>query len=42
VVFAIEDLGADTLVTMGSDSILFAGVSGDGRNVITADDFLLA
>jgi Ca2+-binding RTX toxin-like protein len=37
----IEDLGNDTLVTIGEDSILLKGVNGVGNNVITQNDFLL-
>lgn len=45
-IFAIEvdiiDLGSDTLVQIGTNSILLAGVSGAGANTITQDDFVLA
>jgi Ca2+-binding RTX toxin-like protein len=36
---AITDLGNDTLVTIGTDTITLLGVSGDGLNVITQADF---
>jgi Ca2+-binding RTX toxin-like protein len=40
---AIQDLGADTLVTIdGTDTILFVGVNGVAANAIGQDDFLLA
>jgi Ca2+-binding RTX toxin-like protein len=39
---AISIVGADTLVTLGVDSILLVGVSGVGDNVVTSADFLLA
>ena len=35
----ITDLGADTLVTIGADTILLQGVNGVGANVITQQDF---
>jgi Ca2+-binding RTX toxin-like protein len=38
----IEDLGADTLITIGADSILLQGVNGVGASVITQQDFILA
>jgi Ca2+-binding RTX toxin-like protein len=38
----IEDLGADTLVTIGTDTILLQNVNGVGTNAITQQDFLLA
>jgi len=37
----IEDLGRDTLVTIGNSSVLLEGVKGAGANVITQDYFLL-
>ena len=37
----IEDLGNDTLVTIGNSSVLLEGVKGAGANAITQDDFLL-
>jgi hypothetical protein len=37
----ITDLGSDTLVTIGADSILLLGVSGVGANTITQQDFIL-
>ena len=37
----IADLGVDTLVTIGADSFLLLGVTGDGTNVITQADFIL-
>jgi Ca2+-binding RTX toxin-like protein len=37
----IQDMGNDTLVTIGSDTILLRGVNGAGRNAITQDDFIL-
>lgn len=37
----IADLGADTLVTIGDDTILLNGVNGVGANIITIQDFLL-
>ncbi|MEZ6024231.1 MAG: calcium-binding protein [Hyphomonadaceae bacterium] len=40
---AITDLGADTQVVIdGSILITLTGVSGDGANVLTQDDFILA
>jgi hypothetical protein len=38
----INDLGSDTLVQIGSASILLVGVTGQGQNVITQQDFILA
>lgn len=38
----ITDLGADTLVEIGTGSILLLGVNGVGANAITQHDFLLA
>ena len=38
----IADLGNDTLVTIGGDSILLVGVNGIGQNSITQSDFILA
>jgi Ca2+-binding RTX toxin-like protein len=38
----ITDLGADTQVTIGTDSILLLGVNGTAPNIITVQDFLLA
>jgi hypothetical protein len=35
----ITDLGNDTSVTIGADTILLIGVNGNGTNVITIDDF---
>jgi hypothetical protein len=37
----VTDLGADTLVSIGANSILLVGVSGVGANAITQSDFLL-
>ena len=37
----ITDLGRDTLVTIGDDSILLEDVNGSGNNTITQSDFLL-
>ncbi len=37
----IEDLGNDTLVTIGDNSILLQGVDGKNNNTITQADFLL-
>ncbi|HEX5999233.1 MAG TPA: cadherin domain-containing protein, partial [Hyphomicrobiaceae bacterium] len=37
----IEDLGSDTLVTIGTDTVLLQGVDGTGTNIITQEDFLL-
>ncbi|HEX5957219.1 MAG TPA: hypothetical protein VFY92_01000, partial [Hyphomicrobiaceae bacterium] len=37
----IEALGSDTLVTIGTDTILLQGVDGTGTNIITQEDFLL-
>ncbi|MGH6625077.1 MAG: hypothetical protein ACRECD_00780, partial [Burkholderiaceae bacterium] len=37
---AITDLGADTLVTIGTDSFLLAGVA--DATTVTASDFMLA
>jgi hypothetical protein len=37
----ITDLGADTLVAIGADTILLQGVNGVGANVITQQDFHL-
>ena len=37
----ITDLGADMLVTIGTNSIMLAGVNGVGANAITIDDFRL-
>ena len=37
----IADLGNDTLVTIGTDSILLLGVNGVGANAITQLDFIL-
>jgi Ca2+-binding RTX toxin-like protein len=39
---AITDAGADTLVTIGNESMLVKGVSGDGANALNQADFLLA
>jgi Ca2+-binding RTX toxin-like protein len=39
---AITIVGADTLVQIGADSILLAGVNGLGDNAITSTDFILA
>ena len=36
----IQDLGNDTLITVGADTITLLGVSGVGQNVITGADFL--
>ena len=36
----IQDLGDDTRVTIGSDTIVLRGVNGIGANVITQDDFI--
>ena len=38
---AIFDVGRDTLVVIGDNSILLQGVSGSGSNAITQSDFLL-
>ena len=38
---AIHDVGRDTLVVIGDDSILLEGVNGSGNNAITQSDFLL-
>ena len=38
----IADLGEDTLVTIGEDSILLQGVDGNNNDAITQSDFLLA
>jgi Ca2+-binding RTX toxin-like protein len=38
----ITDLGAEMSVTIGANSILLHGVTGDGANTITQADFLLA
>ena len=38
----ITDLGADTQVAIGTDSILLVGVNGTAPNIITVDDFLLS
>jgi Ca2+-binding RTX toxin-like protein len=38
----IEDLGKNTLVTIGDHSILLLGVDGKGKQVITESDFLLS
>jgi autotransporter-associated beta strand protein len=38
----ITDLGNDTQVQIGTDSILLVGVNGIGANTITQQDFLLA
>jgi Ca2+-binding RTX toxin-like protein len=38
---AIFDVGRDTLVVIGDDSILLEGVNGSGNNAITQNDFLL-
>ena len=38
----ITDLGADTLVAVGADTITLLGVNGVGTNVITQTDFILA
>jgi hypothetical protein len=35
----ITDLGNDTLVAIGADSIVLANVNGVGANSITIDDF---
>ena len=37
----IADLGANTLVTIGADTILLVGVNGVGANIITQQDFIL-
>jgi hypothetical protein len=39
---SITDLGNDTLITVGTDSITLLGVNGSGANTITQQDFLLA
>ena len=40
---SVTDLGADTRVTIdGSDTIALLGVDGNGQNVITQGDFILA
>ena len=39
---AITDLGSDTLVQIGDDSILLIGVTGTGANTIGYQDFILA
>jgi Ca2+-binding RTX toxin-like protein len=39
---AITDLGNDTLVEIGTESILLLGVNGVGTNTITQADFILA
>jgi hypothetical protein len=36
---AITDLGADTQVTIGANTIMLLGVNGVGANTITVDDF---
>ena len=36
----VEDLGNDTRITIGTNSILLQGVNGVGNNAITATDFL--
>ena len=38
----ITDLGSDTRVQIGADSILLVGVTGQGQNTITQLDFILA
>ncbi len=38
----VTDLGSDTLVQIGSASILLVGVIGQGQNIVTQQDFLLA
>ncbi len=38
---SIQDLGNDTLITIGADTITLLGVNGLGQNVITGTDFLL-
>ena len=38
----ITDLGADTRVSIGADTILLLGVTGTAPDVITVQDFLLA
>jgi hypothetical protein len=38
----ITDLGTDTLVEIGTESILLLGVNGVGTNAITQSDFILA
>ena len=38
---SIKDLGRDTLVIIGDNSILLEGVNGSGSNTITQADFLL-
>ena len=38
----ISDLGSDTLVQIGGDSILLIGVTGTGANTIGYQDFILA
>ena len=38
---AITDLGPDTLITVGTDTITLKGVNGVGANAITRQDFLL-
>ncbi|BCL74572.1 hypothetical protein JHS3_03080 [Jeongeupia sp. HS-3] len=38
----IEDLGNDTRVTIGADTIVLVGVNGTGTNAITQSDFILA
>jgi hypothetical protein len=35
----ITDLGADTLVSVGANTITLRGVDGADANAITADDF---
>jgi Ca2+-binding RTX toxin-like protein len=37
----IQDLGNDTMVNIGSSSILLEGVNGTGANAITQEDFVL-
>ena len=37
----IDDVGANTLITIGSDTITLLGVNGVGANVITNQDFIL-
>jgi Ca2+-binding RTX toxin-like protein len=37
----ITDLGSDTLVSIGTDSILLVGVNGVGANTVTQQDFIL-
>jgi Ca2+-binding RTX toxin-like protein len=39
---SITDLGNDTLITIGADSVTLLGVSGSGANKITQQDFFLA